>query len=462
MGLKVIILAAGKGRRMMSDVPKVLHTVGGIPLLTHVVKTAQQLEANGIYIVYGNGGDTVHKVLENLPVNWIEQSQQLGTGHAVMQAMPYCEDSDQILILYGDVPLIAVDTLRRLLRDTPLNGLGLVVAEMADPTGFGRIIRNDVANIIGIVEHKDATDLQRQIKEINTGIMTMPAGQLKAWLPKLTNQNQQNEYYLTDIVALAVASGLPVGGVMVNRIEEIQGVNDRVQLASLERRYQRRFAKQLMLKGVTIADPRRIDIRGEVDIASDVTLDINVVLEGTVKIGKNCYIGANVVLRNATLGEHVIIEAHSVIDGAVIHSHCQVGPFARIRPGTVLDENVHVGNFVEVKKTSLGKGSKANHLAYLGDTIIGVGVNIGAGCITCNYDGANKWQTTIEDNAFIGSNTSLVAPLIVGTGATIGAGSTITRNVPAQQLTLSRSLQQSFANWKRPTKSENRSRRTED
>lgn len=454
MGLKVMILAAGKGRRMISEIPKVLHPLGGIPLLTHVVKTAQLLSADSIHVVYGNGGSTVREVLDHLPVNWIDQHQQLGTGHAVLQAMPYCNDQDQVLVLYGDVPLIEVDTLRRLLKDTPPNGLGLVVAELDDPTGFGRIIRNDVANIIGIVEHKDANPQQRAIKEINTGIMTATAGQLKNWLPKLTNQNKQQEYYLTDIVALAVASGIPVGGVVVNRIEEIQGVNDRLQLASLERCYQRRLAKELMYAGVTIADPQRIDIRGEVKIGSDVVLDINVVLEGKIKIGKNCYIGPNVVIRNATLADHVTVEANSVIDGAIIQSHCQIGPFARIRPGTVIDKQVQIGNFVEVKKTSIGKGTKVCHLTYLGDATLGEQVNIGAGCITCNYDGVNKWQTIIEDHAFIGSNTAMVAPVTIGKGATVGAGSTITMQVPASHLTLSRSKQETIANWQRPQKRE--------
>lgn len=452
MSLKVVILAAGKGRRMVSEIPKVLHPLGGIPLLTHVVKTAQQLSADEIYVVYGNGGSTVHEELSHLPVTWIDQHKQLGTGHAVLQAMPYCNEDDQVLVLYGDVPLISLDTLRRLLRDTPPNGLGLVVAELKDPTGFGRIIRNDVANIIGIVEHKDASKAQLKIKEINTGIMTVSAGQLKSWLPQLTNQNSQQEYYLTDIVALAVSSGRPVGGVMVDRIEEIQGVNDRVQLATLERRYQQCLARDLMYAGVTIVDPKRIDIRGEVEIESDVILDINVVLEGKVSIGKNSYIGPNVVLRNSILADHVTIEANSVIDGAIIGSQCQIGPFARLRPGTVIDQHVNIGNFVEIKKSTIGKGSKANHLTYLGDATIGEYVNIGAGCITCNYDGANKWPTIIEDHVFVGSNCSLVAPLTVGKNSTIGAGSTITANVPAAYLTLSRAQQQTIENWERPTK----------
>lgn len=452
MGLKVIILAAGKGKRMASDIPKVLHPLGGVPLLTHVVKTAQKLSADSIYVIHGNGGSKVQERLNDLPVNWIHQHQQLGTGHAVMQALPYCDDNDQVLVLYGDVPLISKETLERLLKGALFRGLGLVVAELPDPTGFGRILRNDVAHIIGIVEHKDATPAQRKIKEINTGIMTTFAGHLKEWLPKLTNENTQQEYYLTDIVALAVASGIPVGGVTVNQIEEIQGVNDRFQLASLERRYQQRFARELMYSGVTIMDPNRIDIRGEVEISNDVILDINVVLEGKVKIGKNCYIGPNVILRNSSLENNVIVQANSMVDGSEIQSDCEIGPFARIRPGSKVLNKARIGNFVEVKKSTVGFGSKVMHLSYIGDASIGGNVNIGAGCITCNYDGINKWSTSIEEGAFIGSNVALVAPVTIGKEATIGAGSTITADAPAGQLTLGRNRQQTIASWKKSKK----------
>ncbi len=428
MGLHVIVLAAGKGQRMVSDLPKVLHLLGGKPLLEHVINTAQQLTPQAIHIVYGNGGATVFEVLKHLPVNWVEQKQLLGTGHAVLQALPNCSEDDQVLILYGDVPLISVESLQLLLQETPKSGLGLIVAELPDPTGFGRIVRNDSQNIVAIVEHRDADSHQLKIKEINTGIITTKASNLKKWLPQLTKTNKQNEYYLTDIVAFAAQEGLPINGTLVYSSEEIQGVNDRFQLATIERYYQRRLAKSFMYAGVAIADPSRIDFRGVASIAPDVFLDINVILEGRVSIGKNSRIGPFVFLKDVEIGENVEIFAHSIIEGASIAEDCQIGPFARIRPGTMIAAKAKVGNFVELKKTFLGHQSKAPHLSYLGDAIIGNNVNIGAGTITCNYDGKTKHQTQINDGASIGAHTSLVAPVVIGKNATVGAGSTITED----------------------------------
>lgn len=453
MHLSVIILAAGKGKRMSSSLPKVLHRLAGIPLLERVVNTAKTLHPDTLHVVYGNGGSAVRQALDYLPVNWVEQEKQLGTGHAVLQALPHCQDRDRVLILYGDVPLISAETLQKLLDTTSLNDLGLVVAELEDPTGFGRIIRDQQGNIIDIVEQKDATPEQLKIREINTGIMTASAAHLKKWLPQLKNTNQQKEYYLTDIVALAVAGGCQVNGVRTPQSSEVQGINDRWELAKLERYHQYQVAKKLALAGVTIRDPNRIDVRGDdIQIGQDVTMDINVVMEGKIRIGNQSTIGPNVYLKNVVIGDNVNILANSVVEDAIVGNDCQVGPFARIRPGSILETGAKVGNFVEMKKTTLGAGSKAPHLTYLGDATIGCNVNIGAGTITCNYDGVNKWPTTIEDNVFIGSNTSLVAPLTIGKGATIGAGSTITKNTPAEQLTIARMTQKTILNWKRPQK----------
>ncbi|WP_304985656.1 bifunctional UDP-N-acetylglucosamine diphosphorylase/glucosamine-1-phosphate N-acetyltransferase GlmU [Coxiella-like endosymbiont] len=454
MGLSVVILAAGKGKRMTSNIPKVLHSLGGVPLLERVVKTAQTLNADTIHVVYGNGGKQVREKLGYLPVNWVEQEKQLGTGHALLQAIPFCHDDDQILVLYGDVPLISSETLTGLLQNTPPNGLGLVVSELPDPRRFGRIIRDECGNIISIVEYRDSNDQQRKICEINTGILTASAKNLKNWLARLTNNNCQQEYYLTDTVALAVAAGCPVKSVKPSFCEEAQGVNDRWELIYLERYYQHLIVKKLALSGVTIADPDRIDIRGEkIQVSHDVFIDVNVVLEGEIQLGANVRIGPNVILKNVIIGNDTEIYANSIIEGARIAAHCSVGPFARIRSDSVLEKGAKVGNFVEIKKTILGPNSKANHLTYLGDASIGKNVNIGAGTITCNYDGVNKWETKIEDGAFIGSNTSLVAPLIVGKEATIGAGSTITQNVPPHQLTLARKRQSTIKDWRRAKES---------
>lgn len=454
MGLKIIILAAGKGKRMASDTPKVLHRIGGKSMLEHVVDTASELEPDNIYVIYGNGGSIVKEALNHLTVDWVFQEERLGTGHAVLQAMPFCKDQDQVLVLYGDVPLISLRLLKQLLQDTPPHGLGLVVTALEDPVGFGRIIRNDVGNIVAIVEHKDAADWQLEIKEINTGILTATAKKFKQWLPKLNNNNHQQEYYLTDSVAEAVSQGVPVGGIMAYNPKEVLGVNDRWQQAKLERYYQYISAKKLARTGVCIADFGRIDIRGDISIGRDTFIDVNVVLEGKVRIGKHCKIGPNVFLKDAIVGDHVEILANTVVEGANIQQHATIGPFAHLRHDTLIGESAKVGNFVEMKKTSLGAGSKANHLSYLGDAVVGANVNIGAGTITCNYDGINKHTTVIKDNAFIGSNASLVAPLTVGMNSTIAAGSTITLSTPDGALVVAREKQRVIEHWKRSEKKE--------
>lgn len=454
MGLSVIILAAGNGSRMHSQQPKVMHELAGRPMLQHVIETAKNIQSDMIHVVYGSGGQQVKNALSHFSVNWIRQEQRLGTGHAVMQALPFCHPDDQVLILYGDVPLISKETLCLLLDQTPDNALGLIVTEKTNPAGFGRIIRNDLGNIIAIVEDKDASNYEKQICEINTGIMTTTVKQFNKWLPQLKNNNTQNEYYLTDAVALAVKEGVAVGGVMAHCNEEMQGVNDRWQLATLERYFQKMTARSLAYSGVKVMDPLRLDVRGEVSVGKDTVLDVNVILEGRVSIGENCYIGPNVVIKNSCIAEGVMIDANSVIDGATIHAQAQVGPFARVRPNSTIGENSKVGNFVEMKASTLGQCSKASHLSYLGDAIIGDDVNIGAGTITCNYDGVKKSKTTIDNGAFIGSNTSLIAPIHVGEKATIGAGSVIINHVPKEQLSLSRAKQECIEGWQRPVQSD--------
>ncbi len=453
MQLSVVILAAGKGKRMASNVPKVMHHLAGIPLLERVVSTTLELTPHQIHVVCGNGQKIVRNSLLQLAVNWVEQKEQLGTGHAVMQALPHIDKDDRVLVLYGDVPLISSETLQSLLDVTPVNGLGILVAKAFDPTGLGRIIRNEHGKVIEIVEHKDANKKQRQINEINTGIITCSSALLNQWLPTLKPHNQQGEFYLTDIISLAVSHQIPVSDISTTNEIEVQGINDLWQLANLERSYQLQYAKKLALAGVRIIDPHRLDIRGKgVNLGRDTTLDINVILEGPVTIGKNCHIGANCIIKSSTIGDDVTVLPNTLIEGAVISNHCSVGPFARLRPGTILEDECKVGNFVEIKKTQLGKGSKASHLTYLGDAKIGENVNIGAGTITCNYDGVNKWETVIKDGAFIGSNTSIVAPIIVGENATIGAGSTITQDAPDHQLTLARTKQQTISDWTRPAR----------
>jgi bifunctional UDP-N-acetylglucosamine pyrophosphorylase / glucosamine-1-phosphate N-acetyltransferase len=450
--LSIIVLAAGKGKRMHSTLPKVLHPLGGVPLLEHVLRTASRLDAAQIIVVHGNGGSQVREAMAHWPVTWVQQTQQLGTGHAVLQAIANIPADHQVLTLYGDAPLISLETLQQLLQSAPPNGIGLLTAQFADSTGYGRIIRDAQQRILAIVEQRDASPEQLRIQEINTGIITALAKDLKTWLPQLEPHNQQGEYYLTDIIAMAVATGCPVKGVAVQQVTEVQGVNDQIQLAQVERYYQIQQAQKTMLQGVKLLDPQRFDLRGELHAEQDVVIDINVIIEGKVFLGANCRIGANTVLRNVRLASNVEIKENCVIEDAEIAEGCIVGPFARIRPGTRLACNVHIGNFVELKKSTLDENSKASHLAYLGDATIGKNVNIGAGTITCNYDGVNKHPTIIQDGVFIGSDVMLVAPITVGENATIGAGSTITRDAPADRLTVARARQQTVNNWKRPKK----------
>lgn len=452
MALKVIILAAGQGKRMYSSLPKVLHPLAGKPLLQWVIEAAQFLTPETIYIVYGHGGEQIQTYFQHADVQWIKQEEQLGTGHAVAQVMPYLRSEDDVIVLCGDVPLIAPHTLLKLTQQLNQKSLNLLVARLDDPTGLGRIIRNNQSQIVAIVEEKDATDQQRLIKEIYAGILATSANNLLQWLPKLSNANAQNEYYLTEIVDFAINESCHIHGVLANTAQEIQGVNTREQLIQLERYYQQQQARRLLNSGVTILDPARFDLRGELIIGQDVTIDVNVVIEGKVTIGSNCYIGPNVILKDVKIANNVAIYANSVIEATTIADGCTVGPFARLRPGTQLATQAKVGNFVEIKQATIGPSSKVNHLSYIGDATLGEHVNIGAGTITCNYDGANKHHTEIGDYAFIGSNTQLVAPVKVGEWATIGAGSTITKDAPSGQLTLSRVRQQVIPNWQRPVK----------
>lgn len=454
MKLNVVILAAGQGKRMHSTVPKVLHRLGGKPLLEHVIQAAENLRPHKIFVVYGHGGKQVQDFFKGREIAWVEQKELRGTGHAVQQVLPFLEKKQRVLILLGDAPLLSSQMLSGLIQETPASEIALVTSFLQNPTGFGRIIRNAQGKISAIIEEKDATEQQKAIREINTGICLFPSNELTCWLPKLTNHNKQKEYYLTDLFAMAVRENCSVHTVSTQFDGEAFGVNDHLQLAFLERVYQRRQVERWMLEGLTVLDPSRVDVRGEFRFGQDVVIDINVMMEGTVQVGANCYIGPNVILRNVTLGDYVRIEANSVIDGAEIHDFCVVGPFARIRPDTLLQRNAKVGNFVEVKKSKIGEHSKVNHLTYLGDTQVGNQVNVGAGTITCNYDGVNKYPTVIEDEAFIGSNTALVAPVTIERGATIGAGSTITSTAPAHRLTLARARQVTIENWKSPQKKE--------
>jgi bifunctional UDP-N-acetylglucosamine pyrophosphorylase / glucosamine-1-phosphate N-acetyltransferase len=453
MSLTTVILAAGQGKRMHSDTPKVLHKLAGVTLLEHVINTSSQVNPHQQpLIIYGHAGDQVQQALSHLPVTWIEQAQQLGTGHALQQALPHLPDNGRVLILYGDVPLISAATLTDFINATPHDTLGMLTTYLPDPSGFGRIVRDTNGNIIKVTEEKDADNTARAIHEINSGIYLAPTQFLKDSLSKLTNKNVQQEYYLTDIIPLATAQNIAIHASHPGSYEEVLGVNDRIQLAALERHYQRRIAEKLMRQGVTLLDPNRFDVRGDLTVGTDTIIDINVIIEGHVRIGNHCHIGPNTILRNTIIGDHVEIRANSVIDGAEISAHCTIGPFARLRPGTILGPQSHVGNFVEIKNSDIGAGSKVNHLSYVGDSEIGKQVNVGAGAITCNYDGINKNRTTIGDNAFIGSNVSLVAPVTIGAAATIGAGSIITRDAPAQQLTVARAQQKTIANWRRPEK----------
>jgi len=453
MRLGVVILAAGQGKRMCSALPKVLHPLAGRPLLAHVLDAAERLGSAKTVVVYGHGGEQVPSVLGDRDCAWVEQAERLGTGHAVRHAMPVLQDLDRVLVLYGDVPLVDPETLGGLIEASRECPLGILTATLGDPTGYGRILRDlGTRHILRIVEHRDASPAERDIREVNTGFLVAERTRLQGWLQRLTNDNAQGEYYLTDVIGLAVADGEEVASVQAPTVEEISGVNDRVQLAALERHYQGRLAADLMRDGVTLADPARIDIRGSLRTGRDVTIDVNLVVEGRVSLGDGVRIGPNCLIRDSVIAEGVEILANCVIEGAQIGPGARVGPFARLRPEAHLDANTHIGNFVEIKKSRVGPGSKVNHLTYVGDAEIGRGVNVGAGTITCNYDGANKFKTVIGDGAFIGSNTALVAPVTVGAGATIGAGSVITSDAPPEELTLARVRQVTIPGWQRPRK----------
>ena len=451
MSTTVIILAAGKGTRMRSNLPKVLQPLAGRPLLGHVINTAKKLQADHIITIYGHGGALVQNAFAHEQIQWVEQAEQLGTGHAVQVTLPVLPREGVSLILSGDVPCITEQTLQKLLDVSRETQIGLVTLTLADATGYGRIVREN-GKIQAIVEHKDASEAQRQIQEINTGIYCVSNAKLHEWLPKLSNNNAQGEYYLTDIVAMAIADGLEVASVEPELAFEVEGVNDRVQLAALEREFQNFQAKQLMQQGVHLIDPTRFDLRGNLTAGKDVRIDINVIIEGDCELGDGVEIGAGCILKNTKIAAGTKVQPYSVFDQAVVGEAAQIGPFSRLRPGAVLANEVHIGNFVEVKNSQIGLGSKANHLTYLGDAEVGAGSNIGAGTITCNYDGANKFKTIIGDQVFIGSNSSLVAPVTIANGATVGAGSTITRDVAEQCLAVERSKQFTKENYQRPQK----------
>lgn len=451
MSTTVIILAAGKGTRMRSNLPKVLQPLAGRPLLGHVINTAKKLQADHIITIYGHGGTLVQNAFAHEQVQWVEQAEQLGTGHAVKVTLPVLPREGVSLILSGDVPCIAEQTLQKLLDVSRETQIGLVTLTLADATGYGRIVREN-GKIQAIVEHKDASEAQRQIQEINTGIYCVSNAKLHEWLPKLSNNNAQGEYYLTDIVAMAIADGLEVASVEPELAFEVEGVNDRVQLAALEREFQNFQAKQLMQQGVHLIDPTRFDLRGNLTAGKDVRIDINVIIEGDCELGDGVEIGAGCILKNTKIAAGTKVQPYSVFDQVVVGEDAQIGPFSRLRPGAILANEVHIGNFVEVKNSQIGLGSKANHFTYLGDAEVGAGSNIGAGTITCNYDGANKFKTIIGDHVFIGSNSSLVAPVTIANGATVGAGSTITRDVAEQCLAVERSKQFTKENYQRPQK----------
>ena len=453
MKITTIILAAGKGTRMCSAIPKVLHKIANRPLLRHVYDMSYQLNNNVIKIVYGHGANLVRKVLADIDVSWVEQKQQLGTGHAVQQVSDQISDSDIVLILYGDVPLLKLSTVKGLLANVSDKTLALLTVKLKNPTGYGRIVRDSSGKVTKIVEEKDASITEKKIIEGNTGIMAVQGNKLKKWLNQLSNHNAQGEYYLTDIIEMAVADQITIITTQPESVDEVLGVNNRIQLSHLERVYQQEQAIMLMERGVTLMDPARFDLRGTiVKLGIDIVCDVNVIIEGENSIGNNVIIGANTHIKNSIIGDNVEILANCIIENSVVGQGSKIGPYARLRPETVLAENVHIGNFVELKKSTVASFSKINHLSYIGDATVGAQVNIGAGTITCNYDGVNKFRTIIEDGAFIGSDTQLIAPVTVGKNATIGAGSTITRDSPENQLTLSRAKQMTLAGWKRPVK----------
>lgn len=453
MKITTIILAAGKGTRMCSAIPKVLHKIANRPLLRHVYDMSYQLNNNAIKIVYGHGANLVRKVLADIDVSWVEQKQQLGTGHAVQQVSDQISDSDIVLILYGDVPLLKLATVKGLLANVSDKTLALLTVNLKNPIGYGRIVRDSSGKVTKIVEEKDASITEKKIVEGNTGIMAVQGNKLKKWLNQLSNHNAQGEYYLTDIIEMAVADQITIITTQPESVDEVLGVNNRIQLSHLERVYQQEQAIMLMERGVTLMDPARFDLRGTiVELGIDIVCDVNVIIEGENSIGNNVIIGANTHIKNSSIGDNVEILANCIIENSVVGQGSKIGPYARLRPETVLAENVHIGNFVELKKSTVASFSKINHLSYIGDATVGAQVNIGAGTITCNYDGVNKFRTIIEDGAFIGSDTQLIAPVTVGKNATIGAGSTITRDSPENQLTLSRAKQMTLAGWKRPVK----------
>ena len=449
--LSVVILAAGKGTRMYSDLPKVLHPIAGKPMVKHVIDTVKHLNARQINLIYGHGADLLKERLADEPVNWVFQAEQLGTGHAMQQAAPFFADDENIVMLYGDAPLIQQSTLERLIAQKPENGIALLTVKLDNPTGYGRIIREN-GSVVAIVEQKDASAEQLKIQEVNTGVMVASGASFKKWLGNLNNNNAQGEYYITDVIAMANEDGFQVQAVQADEFMEVEGVNNRLQLAALERFYQKKQTEKLLLAGVTLIDPSRFDVRGTVEHGKDVSIDVNVILEGNVKLGNNVKIGAGCVLKNVTVGDNVEIKPYSVLEDAVIGEKSAIGPFSRLRPGTQLAEGAHVGNFVEIKNAQVGKGSKVNHLTYVGDAEVGRNVNIGAGVITCNYDGANKFKTIIGDDVFVGSDSQLVAPVEIANGATIGAGSTITKNVAEGELVITRVAQKHIQGWQRPTK----------
>lgn len=450
--LDIVILAAGKGTRMHSDLPKVLHPIAGKPLLQHVMETARLVGGQRILTVVGHGAEQVQSRLTAEDVQFVVQEQQLGTGHAVQQVLPHLRPDARVLILYGDVPLTRVETLQKLVAAVSERQMALLTVDLPDPTGYGRILRDSTGAVRAIVEHKDATETERETREINTGIMAVTTAQLQNWLPQLSNRNSQGEYYLTDIIAMACRDEVSIHIEQSAQAEEVAGINNRQQQAVLERYYQGRQAERLMASGVTLLDPARFDCRGEVTAGRDVVIDINCLFEGQVSLGDGVVIGPNCILKNCTLGAGTRVHANSIIEDATLAEHCDIGPFARLRPGAVLKQKVKIGNFVEVKKATIGVGSKINHLSYIGDSLIGSDVNVGAGTITCNYDGVNKSVTEIGDNCFIGSNSALVAPVKLGKNTTVGAGSVINRDVPEGELAVARGKQKNISGWQRPRK----------